>query len=351
MSEAVLYCGDVRDVLARLQDGSVQCVVTSPPYWGLRDYGVAGQLGLEGTPETFVANMVAVFAAVRRVLRDDGVLWLNIGDSYCGSRGGPNGDGLTGRHETVIRSKRGGSRWGGGDNAAPGLKPKDLVGIPWMLAFALRADGWFLRSDVVWSKPNPMPESVRDRPTRAHEYVFLMSKSERYFYDGDAIRTPRSEATVARDTDPSQHTGPRLGKHKPDHADKRDPTATYSRADKQRGHSRRHAGFNDRWDQMEKDEQVAGGANARSVWTIAPQCYPEAHFATFPEELARRCILAGSKPGDTVLDPFGGSGTVAAVATGHGRRSIYIDLNPAYLELARQRIGPMMCQDAPLGAA
>lgn len=218
------------------------------------------------------------------------------------------------------------------DSSYPNLaiaspKVKDLVGIPWRLAFALQADGWFLRSDIIWSKPNPMPESVTDRPTKAHEYVFLLSKRARYFYDAAAI----AEEALYPD-----------GPNAPDKIASPMGQGFTRRADKQRGHSRRHAGFNDRWDAMERAQQCSGYRNARSVWSIATQPYPDAHFATFPEELARRCILAGSAPSDTVLDPFGGSGTVAQVATGNGRQAIHIDLNPAYIELARQRIGPLL---------
>lgn len=345
MSVATLYCGDAREVLARLPTESVQCVVTSPPYWGLRDYGVAGQLGLEPTPEEYVLKLTALCREVRRVLRMDGTLWLNMGDCYASSPPGcANGGvsessglhgvrGISGTYRETLRQSVGQKR----NTVVGALKPKDLVGLPWRVSFALQADGWWLRCDIIWSKPNPMPESVTDRPTKAHEYVFLLSKAERYYYDAAAIRTvakgPTTKMPDGWDTGPGAHgTIHRNGREKG------------KPIDKQRGHSRRHAGFNDRWDQMEREEQVQNGANARSVWEIATQPYPEAHFATFPEEMARRCILAGSRPSDTVLDPFGGSGTVAQVATGNGRDSIYIDLNPKYLELASQRIGPMLCR-------
>ena len=325
MSHATLYCGDALAVLQTLPAESVQCVVTSPPYWGLRDYGTVHQLGLERTPEEYAEKMVAVFREVWRVLRNDGTLWLNLGDSYAGSRGGPNGDDLTGRHEDFVRSKRGGSLWGYGDNAVPNLKPKDLVGIPWRLAFALQADGWYLRSDIIWAKPNAMPESVRDRPTKAHEYLFLIAKSERYYYDAAAVAEQQASATVSRArygwhgcTDDGSN-GSRTGSSFRAMAESDGPMATIPKN---------------------------GFRNARTVWEIATQPYPEAHFATFPEELARRCILAGSRPGDTVLDPFGGSGTVVQVATGNGRDAIYIDLNPKYVELAKQRIGPLLCAGA-----
>lgn len=261
-------------------------------------------MGMEESPGEWCAQLVKVFGEVRRVLADDGTLWLNIGDAYAGSWGAQGRD----------------------------LKPKDLIGLPWLLAFALRADRWHLRADIIWSKPNPMPESVQDRPTRAHEYVFLLSKQARYYYDADSLRTAGHSGLKG-----GEHNRHVLGEAIPER-ERRAP-----RVDKQRGHDRRHAGFNDRWDGMTRSEQQAKGANARSVWAIATQPYPAAHFATFPEELARRCILAGSAPGDCVLDSFGGSGTVAAMATGHGRSSIYIDLNPDYVELARQRIGPALC--------
>lgn len=277
-----------------------------------------------------MAKLVAVFQEVRRVLTTDGTLWLNLGDCY----GGYYGHKYAHKPFGVDRTP---------DASTPPNKPsngkmaKNLIGIPWRVAFALQADGWWLRSDIIWSKPNPMPESVTDRPTRAHEYVFLLSKSARYYYDAAAIRTEAKTPTTKMPD--GWDTGP--GAHGSFHRDGREKGR---RADKQCGHSRRHAGFNDRWDAMERDDQIANGANARSVWEIATQPYPEAHFATFPEELARRCILAGSAPGDTVLDPFGGSGTVAQVATGNGRGALYIDLNPAYRELAQQRIGALLCE-------
>jgi DNA modification methylase len=309
---AVLHCGDVRQVLAGLPERSVQCVVTSPPYWGLRDYGHGDQLGLERTPEEYVANMVAVFREVRRVLRDDGVLWLNLGDSYAAHPGQRKETDKAGAKQMTKRGSTGSP-----SRHVEGLKPKDLVGIPWMVAFALRSDGWYLRSDIIWAKPNPMPESVTDRPTKAHEYLFLLTKSERYHYDAAAIAEPVSEATTER--------------------------VQYPRPRERDNHIGRLGRDNTRSGDLNSYNPTR---NARTVWTIATQPYAGAHFATFPEELARRCILAGSKPEGAVLDPFGGSGTVAAVATGHGRRAIYIDLNPAYLDLAEQRIGPFLCSRA-----
>ena len=327
-----IICADVLDGLRGLADESVQCVVTSPPYWGLRDYGVAGQLGLEKTPEEYVARMVAVFAQVRRVLRKDGTLWLNMGDCYSGAppgnarpdHSGPRLTGTRGEQaSTRARAVRALRDFG------EDLKPKDLVGIPWRLAFALQADGWWLRSDIVWHKPNPMPESATDRPTKAHEYVFLMAKAERYYYDAGAIRTPFSAETKQQSFDTMDFQ--RRVKYA-------NGAPSAHRNDKQRGHGRRHAGFDDRWDAMTKDEQTRNGANARSVWTIATQPYSEAHFATFPEELPRRCILAGCPAGGTVLDPFGGAGTTGLVAARLGRDAIVIELNPKYARMAAVRI-------------
>lgn len=334
--------GDVREQLATLADGSVQCVVTSPPYWGLRDYGHAGQLGTEQTPDAYVAAMVEVFAGVWRVLRKDGTLWLNLGDSYQNAKGQAHGV------DPKQPARRHGLR--PQDVSIPGLKPKDLVGIPWMVAFALREAGWYLRSDVVWSKPNPMPESVTDRPTKSHEYVFLLTKARRYYYDAEAIKNPPAASTL-KEIEKEYH-GTALKDYRGTGA--QNPSSVKARIvqrmrQKQRGHGRRHDGFNDRWDAMTKEEQVALGSNARSVWEIATQPYPDAHFATFPEELPRRCILAGSRPGDLVLDPFTGSGTTGAVALQLGRRFIGIELNEAYIELARRRIGgvsPLFASEA-----
>lgn len=323
-----MIVGDVREKLAELPDGSVQCCVTSPPYWGLRDYGTRGQLGVEQTPAAYVAAMVDVFASVRRTLRADGTLWLNLGDSYQNAKGQAHG----------IDPKQPARRHGlrPQDVSVPGLKPKDLVGIPWMVAFALRADGWYLRADIIWSKPNPMPESVQDRPTKAHEYIFLLSKRRRYFYDAPAIREMYAASTLREFSDGYD------GKARKAYAGTGAQNASDVKrriCDKQRGHGRRHAGFNDRWDAMPKDEQRMGGSNCRSVWSFAPAQYPEAHFATFPEAIPERCIKAGSRLGNTVLDPFCGSGTTGQVAIQCGRSFVGIELNPAYAELARRRIG------------
>ncbi len=372
-----VHGGDCREVMASMEPESVHCVVTSPPYWGLRDYGTAtwvggdescdhlgpprnqsdtstpgiyadgtsryrdgwnpemqtkqiamgtpyrdacrkcgatrqdAQIGLEPTPEAYVANMVSVFREVRRVLRDDGTVWLNLGDSYAntgGMTGGTNGkDGSAGR---VARMFTGGYR-----PLTGGLKPKDLVGIPWRVAFALQADGWYLRSDIIWAKPNPMPESVTDRPTKAHEYLFLLSKSPRYYFDADAVREPDAGTDHPRTIGLPQ---PSL-----------EPSGGIAGA---------HTGI------RTAEGRNGTGRNIRTVWTVATQPYPGAHFATFPEKLVEPCILAGCPSLGTVLDPFAGSGTVGRVAQRLSRRAVLIDLNPEYLVQAMERN-----RDVPLG--
>jgi len=375
---------DVMDGLAQLPDGIIQTVVTSPPYWGLRDYGVENQLGLEKTPEEYIEKMVAVFREVRRVMRDDGTLWLNLGDSYAGGGTGGHID-----HKAVVKEKARST------NNVAGLKPKDLCGIPWRLALALQADGWWLRSDIIWAKPNPMPESVTDRPTKSHEYIFLLTKRAKYFYDGESIREPHTAAHIQQQLSPIKNKGESKNFNKQGLHDFINPN----------------------------------GRNARTVWTIATQPYPEAHFATFPEELAERCIKAGStdracgvcgqaweritkvvgnqitdamkiagcrkdggyggqdqanyesgkaqSPSDSkrrilesmsqikesnfrptcehnddrgrsiVLDPFMGSGTVAYMALMLGRDYIGIELNPEYIKLANKRLKPLGNRPVP----
>ena len=370
--------GDVLEQLHTLPDKSVQCCVTSPPYYGLRNYGVEGQIGLEDTPEAFVEKIVEVFHEVKRVLRDDGTLWLNLGDSYAGSGRGPTGENGIGN-----QSQRQGFNGAPPSKMGGGLKPKDMIGIPWMVAVALRADGWYLRSDIIWSKPNPMPESVTDRPTKAHEYVFLMTKSARYFYDADAIREPLQECSIERakygwnGTMVFNENGKEEYRSQPDPVDK----------------------MGERWSPTQ-------GRNRRTVWEIATQATPDAHFATFPEALVEPCIKAGTSErgccavcgapmerviekgefidqswgenhpkiieakgagstscfrtggnferltkgwqptckcnADTVpcvvLDPFGGSGTTAKVSRRLKRSCILIELNPAYIKIARGKL-------------
>lgn len=319
-----------------LADNSVQCIVTSPPYWGLRDYGVVGQLGSERTVQEYVESMVAVFAEAWRVLREDGTLWLNLGDCYNAGTAGARKASTAGKHgywENPAISRR---------VNASGLKPKDLIGVPWRVAFALQAAGWWLRSDIIWHKPNPMPESVTDRPTRAHEYVFLLTKAERYYYDNEAVK----EGTgPARD-----QAAARRERAKEDH--KSAPTQERNgmrRLDKQRGHSRRHAGFSARWDGMTVKEQAAMGRNKRSVWSVA--CRPardgegegERHFAAYPPELVKPCILAGCPRGGIVLDPFAGTGTTVYTAMALGRAGLGLELNPAYARVAQRNLsmGPL----------
>jgi DNA modification methylase len=357
---------DCRSALAEVPSESVHCCVTSPPYYGLRDYGCDGQIGLEETPDAYVAEMVAAFREVRRILRPDGTLWLNIGDSYAGSGKGGNPEegkqatnrgsqsvgvlygkvGDTARQAAVTNVTRrtfrpGGDPHGGleerGYRNRDGLgrfaeiKAKDLIGIPWMLAFALRGDGWWLRQDIIWAKPNPMPESVTDRCTRSHEHIFMLSKSAKYFYDAEAIAEPaRGWSGQAATFD---RTGPVS-----DHVIPGQTAAQHRKRDKQHGHSRRHAGFNDRWDQMERAEQCSGLRNKRDIWEIATQPYAEAHFATFPPKLIEPCVLAGCPKDGAVLDPFAGAGTTGLVADRLGRHATLIELNPEYAALMRRRI-------------
>jgi DNA modification methylase len=393
ISKHTFYLGNTLDVLRTLPDESVHCCVTSPPYWGLRDYGVDGQLGLESTPDEYVEKMVEVFREVRRVLRDDGTLWLNLGDSYAGNCSQASNNGRAGfgnARERLVNRK------------GEGLKPKDLVGIPWRMAFALQADGWWLRSDIIWAKPAPMPEPVTDRPTRSHEYIFLLTKSQRYFYDHVAIQEESVTGNLRR---PYGSEGAWQLDGRPQ--EQRRATRKQDAVGKNT-----YTGFNDRYKPLAM-------RNKRDVWTVATQPFPGAHFAVMPEALVEPCILAGTSekgccpecgapwvrvversgqmpvdeyPDDqgrrkasgdvatdtsrrkqlsgarqaawkaanpdkvlgwqptctcnqpptpcTVLDPFGGSGTVSYVAQRYGRSSIYIDLNPKYRSMAIGRMRP-----------
>src|ERR1700679_30130 len=363
----LLYCGNALSVLRELPEDSAHCCITSPPYWGLRDYGVAGQLGLEPTPEEFISRLMEVFQEVRRVLRDDGTLWVNIGDSYYSDAGRDrqpttkSGDrvpsGWTNRAAPrrvhAVRKgkdcdpKRAGAKGQPlGVCTAPGLKPKDLVGIPWMLAFALRADGWYLRSEIIWAKPNPMPESVQDRPTKAHETIFLLAKSQRYVYDVDAIRVP---ATLERD--PEDRTPAFCHKGARGHADPRyqrtndkhaatDPQAPGRRMVDNVARARAEGAAH--------DSPFGHTRNKRSVWTVATEPFPEAHFATFPQALIRPCVLAGCPEGGTILDPFSGAGTTALVAKENGRRFVGIELSPEYCKMQVKRLSQEVL---PLGTA
>jgi DNA modification methylase len=324
--------GDCRDILRTIPDESVHCVVTSPPYFGLRDYGVHGQMGLEATPDEFIAGMVAVFRECRRVLRDDGTLWLNVGDSYAGAPGGWQGkNGQRASRTFTARIDH--------DKRGNGCKSKDLIGVPWMLAFALRADGWFLRQDIIWSKPNPMPESVTDRCTKAHEYVFLLSKSARYYFDQDAILEPASPNTHAR---VSQDVAAQIGSTRANGGAKTNGNMkAVMRSPKTLANDK---GNKNNESFANATSLVLTERNKRSVWTIATQPFKEAHFATFPPALVEPCILAGCPSGGTVLDPFGGAGTTGLVADRLQRDAILIELNPEYAEIARRRI----TKDSPL---
>lgn len=310
--------------LARLPDESVNCIVTSPPYWGLRDYGVDGQIGLEPTLAEFLDRLVAVFRECRRVLAKDGTMWVNMGDAYWSNptRGASGPDNRGNNKGGYDRRKRG---------LGDGFKDKSLMGQPWRLALALQDDGWFLRSEIIWSKPSAMPESAKDRPTKSHETIFLFAKSKRYWYDALAIAEPCVEAGCPRDQPMKSFggwaTGP--GSH---------CVIEHNMPGSYKGsrHGRKDGPGQDR-----RSGTPTGGSdmrNARTVWQIATTPYSKAHFATFPPELPRRCIAAGCPPGGVVLDPFAGSGTTLAVALSLGRRAIGIELNPEYCDLIRDRV-------------
>lgn len=367
-----IYQGDCRESLAKLPECSVDCCVTSPPYWGLRDYGTATweggdpdcdhsvggqvqdtkapgaittgqrpgvdasrcrkcgsirndpQIGIESTPEEYVEKMVAVFREVRRVLKKEGTLWLNLGDSYNaynGNRGASTS--FQSSTEDALPDLPGGYGL-----SCKHLKPKDLVGIPWMVAFALRADGWYLRSDIIWHKPNPMPESTKDRPTKAHEYIFLMSKSRKYHYDFDAIA---EECIESNDERPRMGQGPNT-KYNQKRKKMKMPDGWDTGSG---GHGAFHR--NGREKGKADNADIPDKKNKRTVWTVPTEPYPEAHFATFPQKLIEPCILAGCPVGGTVLDPFTGSGTTAAVSQKNGCRFIGCEVNPDYIKLIAKR--------------
>ena len=306
-----IYTGDALEVLGSLADNSIDCCMTSPPYYGLRDYGVNGQIGLEETPEAYIERLLGVFRQVYRVLKPDGTFWLNIGDSYAGSgrgKGDINKKGIQPKASHV------------GDNfdkpyKIKGYKNKDLMGIPWQLAFALRADGWYLRQDIIWHKPNPMPESIRDRCTKAHEYIFLLTKSARYHFDYKAILEP-AKYDGRKDT---------KAKGSPKYAGGRAGTPVQSFA----------AGVHERWP---NSVQGVPSRNKRSVWSVPTRSFRGAHFATYPPALIADCIKAGCPFGGVVLDPFMGSGTTGLVARSLGRNYIGIELNPDYVKIAEERL-------------
>ena len=319
-----ILTGDALAMLRMLPDQSVQCCVTSPPYWGLRDYGVPGQIGLESSPQEYVTALLPIFYEVHRVLRNDGTLWLNLGDSYIGYHGNKKAHGAAPSDKPGYREGMRSTSVG-----ADGLKNKDLAGIPWRVAFALQDAGWYLRCDCIWAKPNPMPESVRDRPTRAHEYLFLFSKSERYFYDHEAVREP---AVAANTHDYTLQDG-----CQPAHKGNRnqgDDERVVKRHSVRPGVDTK--GGNQGQGQLTYSRYTR---NRRSVWSISTHPFPDTHFATFPPALIRPCILAGAPAGSVVLDPFFGAGTVGVVCVEEGRRYLGVELNPEYVAMAEQRIG------------
>lgn len=305
--------------LAVIESNSVDTCITSPPYYGLRDYGNSGQIGLEGTPEEYIQRLVAVFREVRRVLKPDGTLWVVIADSYAGS-----GKGWSNKNNRGARPQA--------CTNFDGIKPKDLIGIPWLLAFALRADGWYLRQDIIWQKPNPMPESVRDRCTKSHEYVFLLSKSPRYYFDGEAIAEPVAESTIKR---LSQDTGAQAGSSRVPGRDRpmKPSPPRYGGA--------KYTATPDKFNRTKSGNmyELKAKRNKRDVWTVSTKPYKGAHFATYPDTLILPCILAGSRAGGTVLDPFCGSGTTVQVAAEYGRHGIGIEINTEYEPLIKERVG------------
>ncbi len=306
-----ILVGDCIEMMRTLPDQSVHTCITSPPYFGLRDYGVDGQIGLEASPREFIKSLVAVFREVRRVLRDDGTLWVNLGDSYASGGRGGGGRYMAERGDGAWQGKGDATGW---RSAPAGWKHKDLLGLPWRLAIALQDEGWYLRQDIIWHKPNPMPESIKDRCTKAHEYLFLLSKSPRYYFDQDAIREP-AQAQAA-----------------PESASRRNSFARETKyTDGEHGQTAQHRTGRD---DVDYDET----RNKRSVWTVATSGFKGAHFATFPPDLIRPCVQAGSPRGGLVLDPFGGAGTTALVAMQEGRKSVICELNPEYAALARQRL-------------
>lgn len=333
-----IYNCDVTEGI-HLPDESVNCVVTSPPYWGLRDYGVDGQIGLEKTPEEYIDKIVNVFREVWRVLRKDGTVFLNLGDSYNGSgKAGKKDSEYFNKHTEFGKPAKNKDKIGIPTNIK-GLKPKDLIGVPWMVAFALRADGWYLRQDIIWHKPNPMPESVTDRCTKAHEYIFLLSKSAKYYCDMEAIQEEATGYDGRKDIfmkgsakyEDSGQTFAKYGKH-----------IRWKRKYNDSDMGGAGTGFDGRSGYSNLDNPYV--RNKRSVWSMPTQSFKEAHFATFPEDLITPCILAGCPEGGIVLDPFMGSGTTALVALKYDRNFVGCELNPDYIKMAEKRIEPYLLQ-------
>lgn len=318
MQNYELLCGDAEKVLSGLDSDRFQTCITSPPYYGLRDYGCDGQIGAEATPEEYIERLVSVFREVKRTLKDDGTLWVNIGDSY--SHDSKWGGSTGGKHSKALHGSTGIGR----TKRNTGLKEKDLIGIPWMLAFALREDGWYLRQDIIWNKSNAFPESVIDRCTKSHEYIFLLSKSRHYYFDFEAIQEPVTSSTVRRVK--SGENAPRYGGKKYTETPEVFYRTKSGRAYDYRPYKRK-----------------------RDVWTVATVPHKEAHFAMFPEQLIEPCVLAGSRNGDTILDPFSGGGTTGIVAKRHGRNYVGIELNPEYNTLAKARIEKESVKSYQLG--
>lgn len=302
-----IYQGNCIEVLKTFEDNSINCCITSPPYYGLRDYGVDGQIGNEETPDEYVSKLVSVFLEVKRVLKDDGTLWLNLGDSWLGTGGDrkyPSNNKVF--NDIQKQNPKDGRYKRNSKMRESGLKSKDLIGIPWMVAFALRQSGWYLRQDIIWSKGNPMPESVKDRCTKSHEYIFLLSKSRKYYFDNEAIKEPAVTAPKARDKNAEGYQ------------------ADYTKGDR-----------------FSKGKRVYGAdgfRNKRDVWNVNIKPCKEAHFATYPDTLIEPCVLAGCPEDGVILDPFIGSGTTGIVSKRHNRNYVGIELNPSYIEIAENRI-------------
>lgn len=331
---------DALSGLKQIPDEYVNTCVTSPPYWALRDYGIDGQIGLEKTPEEYIEIMIQIFKEVKRVLKKDGTLWLNMGDSYAAAARNRTDDQVNGITSTITGNKNQLASAIQPNTIIGDLKPKDMVGIPWMLAFALRADGWYLRQDIIWHKPNPMPESVTDRCTKAHEYIFLLSKSKQYYYDAEAIKEPASNNTHARRSRvKDDHKS--IPDHKKNGIRPRKLQSVPSGWDTGKTN---HNGKKGRYPKVKDNlsfdaalSETVDKRNKRSVWTVLPEAFPDAHFATYPQKLITDCIKAGCPPGGIVLDPFHGSGTTGIVANKLERNFIAIELNPTYIEIEKKR--------------
>lgn len=349
-----IILGNALEVLKTLPDRSINCCITSPPYWALRNYGIEGQIGQEASPELYVQSLVEVFKEVYRVLRDDGTLWLNLGDTYYGGKGSNGASRAYNQNAKVINKKALISTYPGetrpNDRKLEGYKPKDLIGIPWMVAFALRSCGWYLRQDNIWHKPNPMPESVTDRCTKAHEYFFLFSKSRKYYYDHEAVRKPLADATVLRlsqqleKQNGSETPGKGNGAMKAVGPGKKVRKGVDVRGGNQGSEHGIPAmalhgqGLKDHSGYFDGDGNLIGDgkANKKSVWTYATKPLKEEHFAAYPEELIEDPILAGCPEGGCVIDPFFGSGTTGRVAKKKGRHFIGIEINPQYIKIANK---------------